>query len=420
MKYKSIKGTKDVLPHEVHRWQSVEEKIRAVMEIFNYREIRTPVFEDTELFARGIGKRTDIVGKEMYTFEDKGGQSLTLKPEMTASVMRSYIQHNLGDKLQLTKVYYLSPMFRQERPQAGRLRQFHQFGAEAIGTRNARVDVEIIALAVSIYGGFGITNFTTKINSVGCPECRPRYRELLTTELKRVYDKLSPESQRRVETNPLRVLDSKEEADRLATDNSPLMKDYLCKECFEHFELVQNSLAALNITFEVDGRIVRGLDYYTKTAFEMVSAELGSQDALAGGGRYDLLIEELGGKPTPGVGFAAGMERLMLVLEKSGYFFDNEPRPTVFIAALDDASRAWAMAQAHHLRINGISCDIDYLGRSLKAQMREADRQKVGFVMVIGEKELGERKATIRHMATGNQRTIPFDEILDVLNKHVQ
>jgi len=420
MKFKSIKGTKDVLPSEAHKWQFVEQKIREVMENFNYREIRTPIFEETALFARGIGELTDIVAKEMYTFQDKGGESLTLKPEMTASVMRAYIQHNLGEQLPLTKVYYLSPMFRQERPQAGRLRQFHQFGAEVIGTQNPSVDVETIALAVSIYKQFGITNFITKINSVGCPVCRPSYKELLTSELKKVYEKLSPESQRRLETNPLRILDSKEEVDRKVTANFPLMKDHLCGECRTHFNLVQKYLTELDIDFEVDGRIVRGLDYYTKTAFEIISKELGSQDALAGGGRYDLLIEELGGKPTPGVGFAAGIERLLLVLEKSEFPFNNEPSLTLFVAALDEKSRSWALQQAHRLRNEGIRCDVDYLGRSLKAQMREADRQKARFVMIIGDRELIERKATLKNMMTGEQRTIAFEDILNVLKMDTQ
>jgi len=335
-------------------------------------------------------------------------------------VMRAYIQHNLGEQLPLTKVYYLSPMFRQERPQAGRLRQFHQFGAEVIGTQNPSVDVETIALAVSIYKQFGITNFITKINSVGCPVCRPSYKELLTSELKKVYEKLSPESQRRLETNPLRILDSKEEVDRKVTANFPLMKDHLCGECRTHFNLVQKYLTELDIDFEVDGRIVRGLDYYTKTAFEIISKELGSQDALAGGGRYDLLIEELGGKPTPGVGFAAGIERLLLVLEKSEFPFNNEPSLTLFVAALDEKSRSWALQQAHRLRNEGIRCDVDYLGRSLKAQMREADRQKARFVMIIGDRELIERKATLKNMMTGEQRTIAFEDILNVLKMDTQ
>lgn len=415
MKFKSVKGTRDVLPNEAHKWQFVEQKIREIMERFNYREIRTPIFEETMLFARGIGERTDIVGKEMYTFQDKGGESLTLKPEMTASVMRAYIQHNLGEQLPLSKVYYLSPMFRQERPQAGRLRQFHQFGVEVIGTANPAVDAETIALAVSIYRQLGVVNFTTKINSVGCQVCRPRYKGLLASELKKVFDRLTPESQRRLETNPLRILDSKEEADRKATANAPLIKDHLCEECRTHFNLVQKYVTELGIDFEIDGRIVRGLDYYTKTAYELISKELGSQDALAGGGRYDLLIEELGGEPTPGVGFAAGIERLLAVLEKSEFPFDNEPRLTLFIAALDEASRGWALQQAHRLRNECISCDVDYLGRSLKAQMREADRQKARFVMIIGDKELNERKATLKNMTTGDQRTIAFEDILTAL-----
>src|SRR5262249_3727787 len=295
------------------RWQYVEGAIRTVMHTFNYREIRTPVFEETALFARGIGESTDIVGKEMYTFPDRSETSLTLKPEMTASVIRAYLQHNLGAQQPLTKLYYIAAMFRQERPQAGRLRQFHQFGAEAIGGAGASVDAEAIALAVAVYERLGIGGFDVRINSVGCQNCRPAYRLKLQNYLSTVADKLSPESRARLEQNPLRILDSKDENDRLLTRDAPLMKDKLCKDCAEPFDQLQKYLSAIGVHYTIDGRIVRGLDYYTRTAFEILSSHLGSQDALAGGGRYDLLAEQLGGKPTPAVGFAAGIERLLMV-----------------------------------------------------------------------------------------------------------
>ncbi len=408
--YKSIKGTKDILPNETPRWQFVEQTLRDVFHRFNYKEIRTPIFEQTSLFARSIGVLTDIVGKEMYTFLDRSEESITLRPEGTASVMRSYIQNNLGQEQPLTKVFYIGPMFRQERPQAGRLRQFHQFGAEASGSPTAETDVEIIALAVGIYKQFGITNFQLKINSVGDEECRPRYKEILKTELRKIADKLSPESQKRLEQNPMRVLDSKDERDKELTAAMPLIYDYLNEECAAHFEKVKSLLTAIGIPFTVDGRLVRGLDYYTKTAFEITSGELGSQDALAGGGRYDLLVKELGGKQTPSVGFAAGIERLMMILEKKQTVIPN-PSPIVFIASADETSREWIFKKAMELRAHGIGTEIDLLGRSLKSQMKEADRQKAQFSLVIGETELNTGSAVLKNLTDHSQRTISLSEL---------
>ncbi len=385
------------------------------MHAFNYREIRTPVFEETGLFARGIGELTDIVGKEMYTFQDRSGTSLTLKPEMTASVIRSYIQHNLGEQQPLVKAYYLSPMFRQERPQAGRLRQFHQFGAEAIGGISAAIDAEVIALSATIYESFGVNNFTLKINSVGCETCRPIYKELLRGYLQKKFNELSQESQLRFDQNPLRILDSKDEHDRALTKDAPLMKDHLCKECAEHFTELQETLRSLDIKFEVDGRIVRGLDYYTKTAYEIISTDLGSQDALAGGGRYDLLVKALGGKPTPSVGFAAGIERLLMVLEKKNAFMEEGSHPLLFIAAADEQGRKWALRQAMKFRRLGIACEIDQLGRSLKAQMREADRQRALYAVIVGVQELQAHEIVLKHMGTGVERTLKLDTLGDEL-----
>ncbi len=417
MKFKSLKGTRDVLPGESHRWQYVEQAIRSVMHRFNYREIRTPVFEETALFARGIGELTDIVGKEMYTFTDRSETSVTLKPEMTASVIRSYIQNNLGEQLPLVKVYYLSPMFRQERPQAGRLRQFHQFGAEAIGGQAAAIDAECLALAMEVYRTLGVTNMSLKINSVGCEQCRPAYRELLQGFLSNVREKLSAESQKRFDANPLRILDSKDEGDKSLTARAPLMKDHLCKECADHFVELQSTLLAQKIPFEIDGRIVRGLDYYTKTAFEIVSTDLGSQDALAGGGRYDLLVEQLGGKPTPSVGFAAGIERLLMVMDQAKLFSGNEPHPFLFLAAADDDGRAWASKASMELRRAGIATELDLLGRSLKSQLKEADRQKADYVLVVGAAELAKNAATLKQMATGDHRTIGLSDLAAEINK---
>ena len=414
MKFRSIKGTKDILPEESHRWQAAEDAIRTVMHAFNYREIRTPVFEETALFTRGIGELTDIVAKEMYTFEDRSGTSVTLRPEMTASVIRSYIQNNLGEQQPLVKVFYIGPMFRQERPQAGRLRQFHQFGAEAIGGSGAELDAEIIALSTEIYRTVGVGKYTVKVNSVGCENCRPAYKTRLQEYLKGVKGELSEESRRRFEQNPLRILDSKDENDRKLTRDAPLMMDNLCRECSAHFSDLRRLLTAYSVGFEIDGRIVRGLDYYTKTAYEVVSPDLGSQDALAGGGRYDLLVKELDGKPTGAVGFAAGMERLLMALERHEKMPDA-PGPIIFLAAADDEGRQWALARTMALRRNGVPAETDLLGRSLKAQMREADRQKARFVMIIGGKELASKEAVLKDMRSGEGRTVALDRLEEAL-----
>jgi histidyl-tRNA synthetase len=383
------------------------------MHAYNYREIRTPIFEETSLFARGIGELTDIVGKEMYTFQDRGGTMLTLKPEMTAAVMRAYIQHNLGEQQPMVKVYYISPMFRQERPQAGRMRQFHQFGAEAIGSQSAASDAEVISLSVEIYRKLGVNNFEVRINSVGCEQCRPSYKQTLQSYLRNILDKLSEDSQKRFEQNPLRILDSKNENDIELTKDAPLIKDFLCAECSNHFEELQRTLRLLEVQFSIDGRIVRGLDYYTKTAYEIVSSDLGSQDALAGGGRYDLLVKEIGGKQTPSVGFAAGIERLIMAMEKQNADFGKNLFPKVFIAAADDIGRSWAMETAMKLRKIGISCEIDLLNRSLKAQMREADRQQAKFVIIAGVTEVKEQIVPIKNMATGEQSKVAIANLLD-------
>ena len=399
------------MPGEVEVWQRVEESIRHVMSLFNYREIRTPVFEQTSLFSRSIGELTDIVSKEMYTFTDRSEESITLRPEGTASALRAYIQHNVGEQSALTKLYYIGPMFRQERPQAGRLRQFHQFGAEALGSSSPQLDAEMMLVALAVYRDLGIEEFALNVNSVGCRKCRPPYKELLVNALNNVRDKLSPESQARIGQNPLRVLDSKDDHDRELTRNVPLMKDHLCPECADHFKEVQALLQSSGTLFHIDGRLVRGLDYYTKTAFEITSTALGSQDALAGGGRYDILVEELGGKPTPGVGFAAGMERLMMVLSKAGKAGMPDVRPVLFIATNGAAAQQWAFTTANALRSKGFRVEIDYLQRSLKAQMREANRMEARYALVIGETELQARSAKLKNMQTGDEEGVALDQI---------
>ncbi|MBN1449300.1 MAG: histidine--tRNA ligase [Bacteroidetes bacterium] len=415
MTYKSVKGTRDLLPVDTTAWLHVEQLIREVMERFRYGEIRTPVFEETTVFARGIGEETDIVGKEMYSFLDKGGSSLTLRPEMTAPVIRSFIQHNLGEQSGLNKLYYIGPMFRQERPQAGRFRQFHQFGFECIGQDSPFCDAEIIAMAAEIYRRLGIHS-TLKINSVGDPFCRPRYREALQSFLRPLLAELSEESRRRTETNPMRVLDSKDPRDRELTANAPVILDYLTDESREHFEQTLALLDDLGISYDIDPRLVRGLDYYTRTAFEFISSDLGSQDALGGGGRYDGLVQELGGKATPAVGFAAGIERLLIVLEKNGYAFPVS-EPLVYLIGMDDASRTWAFRTAMTLRRIGVSAEIDYAGRSVKAQMREANKLGSTFVVLVGESEMQAQVAQVKNMRVGTQEGVEFQHLTSYFSR---
>ncbi|MBX7152778.1 histidine--tRNA ligase [bacterium] len=417
MNYRIPTGTKDILPSEIYKWHFVETKIRDIMRRFNYTEIRTPMFEYTELFSRSIGESTDVVGKEMYTFSDKGNESLTLRPEMTASVMRAFIENSLGEQQSLNKVYYIGPMFRQERPQKGRLRQFHQFGVESIGSQAPENDVETMAIALSIYEELGIKNLNFKINSVGCPVCRPRYREALVAFLEKVKHDLSPESQKRLTTNPMRILDSKNEKDAQLTASAPLINSYLCEECSAHFNRVQSMLKTLDIIFEIDGRLVRGLDYYTKTAYEIQSENLGSQNALGGGGRYDLLCESLGGKPTPAVGFAAGIERLIIVMEAEKLSFGEVPKPDVYFVVLGEMALKAVLPLARQLRHSSFSCEIGQNDRSLKAQMRDANRQNVRFAVIIGDNEVTANQYIVKNMSTGSQLSLSPDELFKELSK---
>lgn len=415
MKYQVPTGTKDMLPADAHLWQYLENKIRDVMKRFNYREIRTPVFEYTDLFTRGIGEATDVVGKEMYTFTDKGGESITLRPEMTASVMRAYIQHNLGGLQGINKLYYIGPMFRQERPQKGRLRQFHQFGCESLGSSSPEADVETMLVALTVYSELGLHQLNFIVNSVGCPACRPAYREELINFLSPVRDRLSPESLKRLDINPMRILDSKNETDIELTVNAPLIHDHLCSGCAAHFSKVKFLLDALTINYRVDGRLVRGLDYYTRTAYEIQSSDLGSQNALGGGGRYDLLCTDLGGKDTPAVGFAAGMERLLIVMDSLKLPVPLEEAPSVYFIALGEKAMAALHVRMTELRRKGTACDMDYLNRSLKAQMREANKLGVPRVVIAGEQELEQGSCVVKNMSTGDQETVPLEKLTDFL-----
>ncbi len=412
MPFQTVKGTHDILPEEMGQWRYVEEKVRQVMAVYNYQEIRTPIFEHTELFSRSIGQDTDIVGKEMYTFNDGGKRSLTLCPEGTAPVVRAYIQNNLGAKSLQVKLFYLAPMFRQEKPQQGRFRQFHQFGMEAIGSLDATQDVEVIALAMGIYRELGLQKLSLRLNSVGCRICRSAYRQVLRDFLKGRLSALCSDCVQRYEKNPLRILDCKRDSCRSQTEGIPLMVGHLCPECAEHFSRVQELLNSLDIAFVLDGRLVRGLDYYTKTAFEVLSGELGAQDALGGGGRYDDLIEILGGKPTPAIGFAAGIERLLLVLSRQGGGQVLPETLDLFVVALGDDAKNLTLPVLEQLRHRLVSCDADFMGRSLKAQLRAANRLGARYALIIGEDELKRGKLVLKDMKRSQQEEIDLDEMV--------
>ncbi len=417
MKFQKPKGTKDILPKDIHKWHFVEKTIREVMSNFGFSEIRTPTFEHTELFTRGVGSETDIVGKEMYTFNDKGEESMTLKPEGTASVIRAYIENSLSAESPVHKLYYITNMFRYERPQAGRFREHTQFGAELIGSDDYRCDVELISLAKEVYNRCGINNFTVKVNSIGKPEERKAYVKILKEFIQSHIKELSEDSKKRLEKNPLRILDSKDKNDKQITESAPKIIDNLSDESKARFQKVLGGLTQLGINYEVDFRLVRGLDYYTDTTFEFVSNDLGAQDAIGGGGRYDGLIEMLGGKPTPGAGFGSGIERLILVAEKNNFTFTEPPRfihkLKIYFIALNEEAKRKSLILSNDLRKKGICCETDLLSRSMKAQMREANKLGADFVYIIGDEEMKSGKGVLKKMSDGTQTDVKFDLLKD-------
>ncbi|HHY92976.1 MAG TPA: histidine--tRNA ligase, partial [Firmicutes bacterium] len=378
------RGTRDILPEEVAKWHYLEDIIRAHCRLFGYGEIRLPLFEHTELFQRGVGETTDIVEKEMYTFTDRGGRSLTLRPEATASSVRAYLEHNLSAGPQPVKFYYLGPMFRYDRPQAGRYRQFSQFGVEAIGSADPTLDAEVIILALDFYAKLGLKDLTVELNSIGCPVCRAEYRQALVAYLRDRAGELCESCVGRLERNPLRVLDCKEESCQAVTQGAPSLQDYLCNECQAHFHQVKECLESVGAKYVLNSSLVRGLDYYTKTVFEITWAGLGAQTALCGGGRYDGLVEECGGPPTPGVGFAMGLERVLLALEQAGIALPGKSAPEVFVAAVTAADNLAAFNLVTELRRAGINADKDYLQRSLRAQLKQANRLAANQVVLVG------------------------------------
>ena len=405
------KGTKDVLPQDSYKWQYVESVARETAKLFNLKEIRTPTFEHTELFQRGVGDTTDIVTKEMYTFKDKGDRSITLKPEGTAGAVRAFIENGMYSGVLPAKMYYITPAFRYERPQAGRLREFHQFGVELFGAKSAQTDAEAIAVADTLLNKLGL-QVKLYINSIGCPTCRAAYNTALKSFFAPHLDGLCYDCKTRFEKNPLRLLDCKEEGCKAVNKNAPSILDYLCEDCHNHFEEVKACLDLAGIKYEIDPRIVRGLDYYTRTVFEFVSSAIGAQGTVCAGGRYDGLIEELGGNSVPAVGFAAGIERLLIVMEQTGVEIPDQSKPTVYIAGMDTECRKKAFELALALRKAGVLAEIDHMERSIKAQFKYADKIGARFVAVIGGNELSEGVMNVKNMSDGTSERVAFGDTL--------
>jgi histidyl-tRNA synthetase len=418
---KAPKGTKDVLPAQSGKWQYVESVIRDICARFGYREIRTPVFEHTELFLRGVGDTTDIVQKEMYTFEDKGGRSITLKPEGTAGVVRSFVENSLYADAQPTKMYYLStPVFRYERPQAGRLREHHQFGVEVFGSQGPSIDAEVITVALSLFHTLGIHGLALNINSIGCKECRPAYNAALREYLKQREESLCRNCRERMVTNPLRTLDCKEDTCRDVVREAPVMLDCLCDECAAHFEGLKKRLEAAGIAYSVNPFIVRGLDYYTKTVFEIISTDIGAQGTVCGGGRYDGLVEEVGGPSMPGIGFGLGIERLLLVLESLGIELPEPRLCDAYVCTLGDAAAVEGFCVTKRLRDDGIKAECDHMGRSLKAQLKYAGKLGARFTVIIGDDELSKGVAVVRDMQQSEEKTVPFEELNQMIKAGIR
>ena len=410
---KAIKGTKDVLPKDVHKNQYIEATALDIASKFGYKEIRTPVFEHTELFQRGVGDTTDVVQKEMYTFDDKGGRSITLRPEVTAGAVRSYLENGLCNEALPQKVCYLTSCYRYEKPQAGRLREFHQFGVECFGSASPLADAEIIALAKSLFDTLGVKDLSLEINSIGCPTCRAEYHKALKEYFSSRKDELCDTCKSRLDRNPMRILDCKSPICHEIAEGAPVVIDYLCDECKEHFENVQKYLKAQNIEYTINPQIVRGLDYYTKTVFEFVSNSIGAQGTVCGGGRYDGLVEELGGQHTPSLGFAMGIERLMLLMEAQGCEFPEAEKPDLFIVALGEKATLKAVEIAKDMREEGFSALLDLNQRSVRAQMKYADKLGAKFNVVIGDNEVEAKTAKLKNMQTGEETGINLDTFVN-------
>ena len=406
------RGTKDILPDSVGDWNYVEGEIRELCRRFGYSEIRTPIFEHTELFQRGIGEGTDVVDKEMYTFTDRGDRSITLRPENTASAVRAYLQNKLYAESNLVKLFYIGSMFRYDRPQAGRMREFHQFGVEALGEANPAVDAEVILLAMSLLEGLGLKDLELSINSVGCPKCRSKYRTMLQDFFRDKLDDLCEDCRSRFDRSPLRILDCKKDSDKPYMADAPKITDCLCDECSDHFAKLKEHLANAGISFQHDPRLVRGLDYYTKTAFEIKYPPLGAQSAVAGGGRYDGLIEEMGGSPTPAVGFATGLERLLLALESQNLLPEKNRSVDAYVVALGEAAQSEGFKLLNNLRKAGLSAAMDFAGRSMKAQMKQANKLGARYALILGDDETAEGVVMLRSMSDSQQEKVALAEVI--------
>lgn len=409
IKFEKPTGTQDFLPGTVEKWQFVEEKARDLCRRYNYREIRTPIFEQTSLFERGVGETTDIVEKEMYTFMDKGDRSMTLRPEGTAGVVRAYVQNKLYGEPDVTKLYYIAPMFRYERPQAGRYRQFHQFGVEVFGAADPAIDAEVIALGYSFTKELGLQGVKVEINSVGTPEVRAAYRDRLLSFLTPMRENLCSDCQSRMERNPLRVLDCKKDQDKF--DGAPSILDSLDEECSTHFEKVKGYLDAMGVDYEINPRLVRGLDYYTHTAFEFKAQGIGAIDTVGGGGRFNGLVGQFGGPDQPGIGFGIGLERIMLILEHQNIELNAIKPLDVYLVALGEAAEEEVTKLTYSLRNAGLSAERDYLGRKMKAQMKSADRLQARYTAILGDDELARGEIALKSMETGEQRTVKLEEL---------
>ena len=417
MAIKAPKGTKDTMPRDSYKVQYIEKEFSELCRLYGFGEVRTPMFESTELFNRGVGETTDIVQKEMYTFEDLGHRSITLKPEGTSPAVRAFIESHDYAEMQPTKYYYDSPCFRYERPQAGRLREFHQFGVENFGTPDMMADAEVIALASDFIKKIGIEDVELRINSVGCRECRPVYRKALQDYLRPYYEDLSDISKDRFEANPMRIIDSKDITDQRIAKDAPYMLDYLCDDCKAAFEALKTNLDAMGISYVVDPRIVRGLDYYTKTAFEFVTTKIGAQGTVCGGGRYDHLVEEIGGPSIPGVGFGLGKERLLILMEQNDIIVDDPNVPDISVSFIGDKARLYALDLVHKLRACGVSAIIDTLNRNLKGQMKYANKLNARYSVVIGENEIEKGIVTLKNMHSGEQKEINAIDITKEIEK---
>jgi histidyl-tRNA synthetase len=416
MEIRAVRGVKDILPGEVEKWQFVERVAREVFERYGYGEIKVPIFEPTSLFARSIGETTDIVEKEMYSFEDQGGEKLTLRPEATAGICRAYIEHKLYQQPGFVKFYCIGPMFRYERPQAGRFRQFYQIDVEAIGEASPVVDAEVLTMLMAFLRSLGLQQLSLHLNSLGDATCRPHYREVLKDYIRRHLDQLCAECQRRFERNPLRVLDCKKEGCRAVMREAPQTADYLCDACRQHFETMVHLLQSVGLTYVLDPKLVRGLDYYTRTTFEVIAEGLGAQNSVTGGGRYDGLIEALGGPATPGIGFAIGFERLITVLEHQGLSVP-EPRPQVFVAPLGTEALREAFVLVERLRGVGLRAEMGYDEKSLRSQLRRANKLGAAFALVLGERELAAGKVALKDMHGGEQEEVSLDEVVGYLQR---